>query len=42
MRRHKIGYGKSKRMFSKHADATHKKNMPRAIGKMPMRGGIRL
>lgn len=39
MKRHKIGHRKSKRMFSKHADATHKKNMPK---RLPMRGGIRL
>lgn len=38
MRRHKIGHGHSKRMFSHHA-GTHAKNMPR---RMPMRGGIRL
>lgn len=39
MRRHKIGSGKSKSMFKRHADLTHKKNMPKRI---PMRGGIRL
>jgi len=39
MKRHKIGSSKSKRMFSRTADATHKKNMPR---RLPMRGGIRL
>jgi len=39
MRRHKIGGSKSKHMFKKHADLTHKKNMPKRI---PMRGGIRL
>lgn len=39
MKRHKIGKRHSKHMFAKHADMTHKKNMPRRI---PMRGGIRL
>lgn len=39
MRRHKIGSGKSKSMFSRNADRTHKRNMPKRI---PMRGGIRL
>lgn len=41
MKRHKIGKSKSRHMFSKHADATHKKNVqtPRRI---PMRGGIRM
>lgn len=38
MRRHKIGHGHSKKMFSRNA-GSHPKNMPR---KMPMRGGIRL
>lgn len=42
MKRHKIGSGKSKRMFSKHADRTHSRNVPRPIGRNPMRGGIRL
>lgn len=41
MKRHKLSSGKSKRMFSKHADRTHKKNMP-APRRSPMRGGIRL
>lgn len=39
MKRHKIATGKSKRQFSKHANLTHKKNMPKRV---PMRGGIRL
>lgn len=39
MRRHKLPQRGSKKMFSKHANLTHKKNMPRRI---PMRGGIRL
>lgn len=38
-RRSKIPPRKSKRMFSKHAGKTHKKNMPK---RLPMRGGIRL
>lgn len=38
-KRHKMQHKRSKRMFSKHADRTHKKNMPK---RMPMRGGIRL
>lgn len=41
MKRHKIHSAKSQRMFSKHADRTHRKNMPGA-SRMPMRGGIRL
>lgn len=39
MRRHKLSGGKSKRMFRKHADLMHKKNVPK---RAPMRGGIRL
>lgn len=39
MRRHKLGSSHSKKMFSKHGDLTHKKNLPK---RMPMRGGIRL
>lgn len=39
MKRHKIPQRKSKKSFSKHADRTHKKNMPK---RLPMRGGIRL
>lgn len=39
MKRHKMSSGKSKAVFKKTADLTHKKNMPRRI---PMRGGIRL
>lgn len=38
-KRGKLPQRKSKRMFSKNADRTHKKNMPKRI---PMRGGIRL
>lgn len=33
--------GHSKRMFSKHADMTHKRNLSQPR-KVPMRGGIRL
>lgn len=40
-KRRSIPRGKSKRMFSKAASRTHKKNMP-APRKMPMRGGIRM
>lgn len=40
-KRHKIGSHHAKRMFSKHADKTHKRNMP-APRRNPMRGGIRL
>lgn len=40
-RRNKIAPRKSKKMFSKHANRTHAKNMP-APRRMPMRGGIRL
>lgn len=39
MKRQKISTGKSKRLFKKTADLTHKKNMPK---RLPMRGGIRL
>jgi hypothetical protein len=38
MRRRKIGMRKSKRMFTKTASMTHKKN----VRARPMRGGIRL
>lgn len=41
MKRHKIGNRSSKRMFSKHADKTHRRNMP-PPRRNPMRGGIRL
>ncbi|UDN67739.1 hypothetical protein [robinz microvirus RP_105] len=37
--RSKMSSKHSKRSFSKHADLTHRKNMPR---RLPMRGGIRL
>lgn len=40
-KRFKLSAGKSKRMFSKHADRTNRKNMP-APRRSPMRGGIRL
>jgi len=40
-KRRKLSMGKSKRHFSKHADKTHRKNIP-APRKMPMRGGIRM
>lgn len=39
MKRHRIGHSKSKRIFRKHADLTHKRNLPRRV---PMRGGIRM
>ncbi|WNK14384.1 MAG: hypothetical protein [Microvirus sp.] len=39
MKRHKLGSSHSKSMFKRHADLTHKKNMPH---RAPMRGGIRL
>lgn len=39
--RNKIGSRSSKRMFSKHADKVHKKNLP-VPRRNPMRGGIRL
>jgi hypothetical protein len=39
MKRSAIPSGKSKKQFKKHADLTHKKNMPKRV---PMRGGIRL
>lgn len=38
MRRHKMPARQSKRLFTRTADKTHKKNL---MG-MPMRGGIRL
>lgn len=38
-KRHRIPHKRSKRMFSKHAAKTHKRNVPPRI---PMRGGIRL
>lgn len=41
MKRSRISSGKSKRLFSKTADRTHKKNVP-SPRRMPMRGGIRL
>nr|QJB19216.1 MAG: hypothetical protein [Microvirus sp.] len=37
--RHKLSSGKSKGLFRKTSDLTHKKNMPK---RQPMRGGIRL
>ena len=40
-KRSKISRGKSKRMFSKTASKTHRKNMPMPR-KVPMRGGIRM
>ncbi|UDN67719.1 hypothetical protein [robinz microvirus RP_102] len=39
MKRHRMSASKSKSQFKRHADLTHKKNMPRRV---PMRGGIRL
>lgn len=38
MRRHKLSRSTSRRVFTKHAVRTHKKNVRGA----PMRGGIRL
>lgn len=38
MRRHKMGRSSSKRIFSRNASTTHRKN----LGGNPMRGGIRL
>lgn len=38
MKRYKMNKGKSKRLFSKTASGTHKKNLQTN----PMRGGIRL
>lgn len=40
-KRFKLSKGHSKRMFSHHADMTHRRNMS-APNRMPMRGGIRL
>jgi hypothetical protein len=39
MKRHKMSSGKSKRLFTRTAKGTHKKNVPT---RAPMRGGIRL
>lgn len=39
MKRRKLPQPKSKKIFKRHADLTHKKNMPK---RKPMRGGIRL
>lgn len=38
-KRGKISHSKSRRMFSKHAAKTHKRNVPK---RLPMRGGIRM
>lgn len=38
-KRGKIAHRRSKRMFSKHAAKTHRRNVPK---RLPMRGGIRL
>lgn len=38
-KRHKMSQKKSKRLFRKTADLSHKKNSPKRV---PMRGGIRL
>lgn len=40
-KRFKVAPRKSKRVFSKTASKTHKKNMPMPR-KVPMRGGIRM
>lgn len=39
MRRHKMGKRHSRKLFSRTASRTHKRNMPT---RLPMRGGIRL
>lgn len=39
MKRHKLSHHGSKKMFSKHASKTHKRNVPQRV---PMRGGIRM
>lgn len=41
MKRHKLGGGYSKKMFSRNASGAHKKNFSSAVAN-PMRGGIRL
>jgi len=42
-KRFKMSSSHSKRDFSKHGSATHRKNMSRpGAGRNPMRGGIRL
>lgn len=40
-RRMKLSRGRSRKMFSRGASKTHKRNVP-APRKFPMRGGIRL
>lgn len=40
-KRFKLQHRQSKKMFTKHADKTHKKNLP-PPRKSPMRGGIRM
>lgn len=39
MRRHKMSRGSSKKLFSRTASKTHKRNVP---SRLPMRGGIRM
>lgn len=39
-KRHKIGGGHSRKMFSKHANKTHKRNL--APSRSVMRGGQRM
>lgn len=39
MKRHKLSKGHSKKLFSRTASRTHKRNVPTRI---PMRGGIRM
>lgn len=41
MKRHKLSARKSKRMFTRNAVKTHKKNVPK-VTRVPMRGGIRM
>lgn len=42
-KRFKLQKGQSKKMFSRHADHTHKRNLPSLPPRgVPMRGGIRL
>lgn len=43
MKRHKMSPSSSKKSFSRHADLTHRKNVPQSLGaRCAMRGGIRL
>jgi len=42
MKRRKMSRGYSKKLFSRRADSTHRKNFMSSSGSGPMRGGIRL